>query len=116
MIKRPEILQDWVTLMGEDGDELAQHTPFCINVTNANKVVVRWDIRKAEGADLYLQTSKILEKKHWRDTKTLTLSDSVVLTREVGVTTEFIENFLRWRVAGTASGWQLTFRIRVYAR
>jgi hypothetical protein len=116
MVKRREILQDWLTLMGMNGDQLVQNQAFNMNVSGAGKVVVRWQVMKASNVSLYLQTSKVLEKKHWRDTKTLTSSGSVVLTREAGLTSEFLEDFLRWRVSGTADNWQLTFRIRAYVR
>jgi len=117
-MKRPDdrMLQDVITLFGDAAGGLAQNQPYYVNVSRANKVVVAYKVLKAVNAELYLQTSKVADKRHWRDTKTLTGSGSMVLTREAGLTEEFLENFLRWRVAGTDVDWQITFSIRVYGR
>ena len=117
MIKRDEILQDWVTLCGEGASDLAMQNPeFVADVSKATKVVVRYDVLKASNVGLYLQTAKVPDKKYWRDVKTLTGANSVVLTRDAGLTTEFIENFLRWRTLSTASPWQVTFRIQIFLK
>jgi len=117
-MKKPtdRILQDWLTLMGAAAGSLGQNQQYYVNVSRCRKVVVTYTVLKAVNADLYLQTSQVAEKKHWRDTETLTGTGSLVLTRDAGLTSKFVENFLRWRVAGTAANWQLTFRIKVYGR
>ena len=110
-------LQDWQTICGESNGEVwLQNSEWYVDVSGHNKVIVRYDIMKATNVALHLQTAKVSEKKYWRDTKTLTGADSAILTRDAGLTSEFLENFLRWRVASSNTNWQITFRIQLFLK
>jgi len=97
-------------------DTYNQNPEFVVDATGHSKVVVNWEIFKETNVDIYLQTAKVQEKKYWRDTKTLTGSGSTVLTRDLGQTTGFLENFLRFRLAANGASWQATLRIQYFLK
>lgn len=108
---------DWQTYCGGSADDTYSQNPeFVVKAPGHSKVVVNWEILKATNVDIYLQTAKVQEKKYWRDTKTLTGSGSTVLTRDLGQTTDFLEDYLRFRLAANGASWQATLRIQYFLK
>jgi len=111
------LLQDWTTECGESAtDVVIQNLEFVADVSRAAKVVARFDVLDCTNANLHLQTAKVPDKKYWRNSKTLTGRDSVVLTRDAGLTSDFMENFLRWSIVATGGSWKVTFRIQLFLK
>ena len=116
---RAVTLQDALTMFGPNNTDMAvQNEEFFTDVSGHDKVVVRYTILNADTVTLYLQTSQVKDKRYWRDTKSWTVegTGSVVLTRDAGLTSEFLENFLRWRIAASDTTWKLSFRLQLFLK
>jgi hypothetical protein len=112
-------LQKLVTLFGPNAtDEVAQRIEFSVDVSKFRKAVVKFQVINLDNVDLYLQTVRVKEKKYWRNTKTVSAvgTPTVVLTRDAGLTSEFMENFLRWRLAANGANWRITFRVQLFLK
>jgi hypothetical protein len=119
MSAEAKTLQQVVTLFGPNAtDELVQNPEFYAEVAKYSKVVVKYQVLNLDDASLYIQTAKVKDKKYWRSTKTISAvgDDSVILTRDAGLTSEYLENWLRWRVAASGANWRVTFSIQLFCK
>ena len=116
---RAVTLQDVLTMSGPNNTDMAvQNEEFFVDVSGHDKVVVHYSILNADTVTLYLETAQVKDKKYWRTTKSWAAegTGSVVLTRDAGLTSEFLENFLRWRIAASDTTWKLTFRLQLFLK
>lgn len=116
---REVTLQDYLTLFGPDsGQTVVQNQEFFAKVSGRQKVVVQCDILDADYVTLCLETAQVEEKRYWRTTKSWSAvgTYNVVLTRDAGLTSEFLENFLRWRIASTNANWKVSFRLQLFLK
>ena len=116
---RAVVGQDWTTLFGTSATDMKrQNQEFVVDVSRHNKVVVNYHILNADTVTLYLETAQVKDKMYWRTTKSWNgVGDgSVVLTRDAGLTSEFLENFLRWRIAATSADYKITFSLDYFLK
>lgn len=110
------VLKEWGEIRGAATiDEILQPLGSRLNVSQFAEVLVRFDFMKVDNATIAVDTGKNLEDVGWKETATPpTGGGSVVLRREIGRTTEFLDNFLRWRLTRVAANpFSATFRVEV---
>jgi len=116
---RAVVGQDYTTLFGTSATDMKrQNHEFVTDVSAHNKVVVNYNILNADDITLYLETAQVKDKMYWRTTQSWNAvgSGSIVLTRDAGLTSEFLENFLRWRLAATGANYQITFSLDYFLK
>ncbi len=119
------ILQDWQTITREASPStfvpaIVQHLERVASMAGAKTVEVQVQVlRLTSGVTLHLETSPSAERVTWRSSCSFTGPGTVckVLQREIGRTADFLEDFLRWRIAYTGgTDWQACFRIMLVPR
>jgi hypothetical protein len=124
MLGEAIVLQDWQTIRREGlatfSPVFAQHPDRYAGLEGAKTVEVLVQVTHlTSGITLALETSPAADKLTWRTSSAFTLTGSHcrVLQRESGRTTDFLEDFLRWRISYSGSGdWQACFRIVLIPR
>lgn len=120
---RPIVLQDCVTIRNEASAAqmlIAQSVEKAVDVSSYKVVeVLVQGLFMTSGPTLRLETSPERDRTTWRQTLEYNVAGAATtfLRRELGLSTGFLENFLRWRINYTAgSAWQVCFRIVLVPR
>jgi hypothetical protein len=120
MSGEPWVLQDWVTIRKESAPStfvpvVVQHAQRVMSAAGYNTVEVQVSVLSiTSGVTLSLETTSDERLRTWRATRSLTSAaqTTTMLRRELGRTTDFLEDFLRWRISYTGgTDWQVCFRI-----
>jgi len=124
MLGEAIVLQDWQTITREGSatfsPTIVQHLARVASFVGVKTVEVQVQVpHLTSGITLTLETSPAADKLTWRTSSSITATGTYckVLQREIGRTADFLEDYLRWRIAYSGSSdWQACFRIVLVAR
>jgi len=125
MLGEAIVLQDWQTITKESTPTtfeptIVQHLERVASLVGVKTVEVQVQVpHLTSGVTIFLETSPAADRLTWRTSCSFAATGTVskVLHREIGRTSDFLEDFLRWRIGYTGgTDWQACFRIVLVAR
>ena len=123
----PILAQDWQTIRSKYTSTflpvIAQHRERAVVLAGVKVAEVHVDIISGHTqVSLALDASPDLQRQTWNQSRAITWAGTAIhqtymIRREIGRTTDFLEDYLRWRILSTATvDWSMTFRILVTPR
>ena len=110
------VLKEWGEIKGDAGlDSVIQPEGSRLDLSKYSEVLVRFDYMKLNNARIVVDTGSVRESVGWKETAVAPSGGgSVILRRDIGRTSDFLDNFIRWRLDQTAAAaFYGTFRIEV---